>query len=251
MRPRIILACLPFILLLLAPSRADACTCAGPVQPCEAYGQASAVFVGTVTGVKQRERKAAAGGEYEFASLTVKFSVEQAFAGVSGSEVEVSTGRGGGDCGYHFRRGVSYLVYASRAPNNERLFTSICSRTAPALAAAEDLAYLRGLSKLPPGVQISGRVERYGEAPAKGGARRVEGMAGVAVVVEGEGEPRELRTDAEGNYSVTGLRPGGYKVSVRLPGDLFSHHPERRVQINDRGCATAVFYVTDKARAGT
>jgi hypothetical protein len=54
--------------------------------------------------------------------------------------VVLATGAAGGDCGYAFRRGDTYLVYAVGAPDDLR--TSICTRTRPASEAAEDLAAL-------------------------------------------------------------------------------------------------------------
>ena len=63
-------------------------------------------------------------------------------------EIEIVTGNGGGDCGYAFRSGVDYVVYAYK--NSEgRLETGICSRTRPLMDAAEDVAYLRAIAKLP------------------------------------------------------------------------------------------------------
>ncbi len=32
-------------------------------------------------------------------------------------EIVIETGLGGGDCGYDFRRGVDYIVYASKKPD--------------------------------------------------------------------------------------------------------------------------------------
>ena len=56
------------------------------------------------------------------------------------SVVVLRTGEGGGDCGYHFRIGERYLVYALGPV--EALETSICSRTRRARQARADLAAL-------------------------------------------------------------------------------------------------------------
>jgi hypothetical protein len=55
--------------------------------------------------------------------------------------VVVFTGSGGGDCGFPFRRGESYLVYAS-ANTDGWLGTGICGRTAELSRAAADLREL-------------------------------------------------------------------------------------------------------------
>lgn len=81
-----------------SPARACSCFPAGP--PCQAYGSASAVFAGTAVSMR---RPGTAYGERVF-----KFSVDQAYLGVNGTEVEIFTGNGGGDCGYNFTIGERY-----------------------------------------------------------------------------------------------------------------------------------------------
>ncbi|HEX8558482.1 MAG TPA: carboxypeptidase-like regulatory domain-containing protein [Pyrinomonadaceae bacterium] len=242
------LACL--CVLLASAARAEACTCGGPGSPCEELGSAAAVFVGTVTDVATRPRKPFdESGGMDWAPTTVTFAVAEAFHGVSGAEAQVSTGLGGGDCGYGFERGVTYLVYAHRAAKDDaRLYTGICSRTRPLAAAAEDLEFLRSLAGRPAGVTISGRVEGPGGGPGGEGPRGLTGVAGARVTVEGEGERRELLTDARGRYGVSGLAPGRYKVGVRLPDTLTTHQPEREFQVADRGCAVTDFEVAHNGR---
>src|SRR4051794_5673147 len=82
---------------------ANACTCAGTGTPCDSYGSATAVFVGTATAVRESERVKPDPNEIDWAPVTFKFSVEQSYLGVEGTEIEISTGRGGGDCGYSFK----------------------------------------------------------------------------------------------------------------------------------------------------
>jgi hypothetical protein len=60
---------------------------------------------------------------------------------------QVSTGYGGGDCGYLFKPGVDYLIYAHGSPND--LSVVICSRTAELSHAGEDLSYLSTRPGLP------------------------------------------------------------------------------------------------------
>jgi hypothetical protein len=217
-----------------------------PGAPCKAFGGATAVFVGMVTDIKSTPRTAdGRGGERDWSPLTVTFSVSEAFSGVEGAEAQVSTGMGGGDCGYSFVKGVSYIVYAYRmGGGGQRLVTSICTRTRPALGASEDLEYLRGLAGRAHGVNISGQVVRRDDE----GPREKAGVAGLHLIVEGEGARHELVTDAAGRYSVSGLSPGKYKVTLRAPDGLADSQPEREVQVADRGCAVEDFYVFDNGR---
>ena len=55
-------------------------------------------------------------------------------------EIVIETGLGGGDCGYDFRRGSDYIVYASKKPGGG-LSASICTPTRLVENAAEDLKY--------------------------------------------------------------------------------------------------------------
>jgi hypothetical protein len=218
----------------------DACTCARRATPCESYGAAGAVFVGTVTGVRTENRSSK--NEINWRPLAFKFTVEHSYLGVDGTAVEVFTGRGGGDCGLPFRIGERYLVYAYRYEN--KLSTSICSRTTPYNRATEDLAFLGNLSSAPKGATIYGQIIR-------GNLRKKEGPAlspDTIVRIEGEGVRREIRPDAEGRYQIAGLPPGKFKVSVQLSEVFTVSGPGREVTISDRGCASEDFYAQDNGR---
>ena len=245
-------SCLP-VLLVLAAARAEACTCGGPGAPCQAFGSAAAVFVGTVTDIWSQPRKAPARGEeIDWAPRTVSFTVKEAFSGVEGATAQVSTGLGGGDCGYSFVKGTTYLVYAYGTGSGERrrLSTGICTRTQLAFGATEDLEFLRGLARKPGGVTASGRVERQQREPGEGGAPANVGMEGMRVTVAGAGGQQEAVTDAQGRYSLTGLPPGDYEVTLHLPETLTTYEPKRRVTVADRGCSVTNFYLTDNGRVG-
>jgi len=74
--------------------------------------------------------------------IAVTFTVSQSWKGVSSRRVTIVTGRGGGDCGFEFKSGVDYLVYAYE-PGGDGCQTNICTRTKELAHAAEDLAFLR------------------------------------------------------------------------------------------------------------
>lgn len=140
-------------LLTTAPSSADACSCSRPGDPQTELGESSAVFEGTVTSIeggfvpsantglwheiRQRLGMAPAYADY---ARKVHFSVRRSWRGVTTTTATVRTGSGGGDCGYHFDPGTSYVVYAYRT--DPGLATGICSRTSASAHAAEDFAFL-------------------------------------------------------------------------------------------------------------
>src|SRR5215211_7937168 len=110
------------VVFSLASQTAMACSCSSHGTPCEGFGSAAAVFVGTVTAVRENDlgkgmsvserRRKEDSGEIDWSPKAYKFSVEQAYLGVAGAEIEIFTGRGGGDCGYRFQPGTRYIVYA-------------------------------------------------------------------------------------------------------------------------------------------
>jgi len=243
-----LLAC-PVALTVLA-ARAEACSCFAGQPPCAAYGAASAVFVGTATDSRVREPKAKTREEVDWTPVVVKFAVLQPFLGVQGAEVEVATGRGGGDCGYQFRKGETYLVYASRGADGRQLLTGICSRTRPVSDASEDLEFLRGLGARDPGVSVDVKVERSRQSVKTGGSTPTGGLADARLTFEGAGESREVRTDSEGRARLSGLKPGTYKIRLTPPEGLTTYKEEQELTVADRGCAGVFYSVFDDGRVG-
>jgi hypothetical protein len=224
--------------VFLAGQNVEACSCGGSGGPCESYGAAAAVFVGTVVSARENERIKTDRNDVDWTPRAIKFSVEQSYLGVAGTELEVFTGRGGGDCGYEFKIGQRYLVYAQRY--QDKLTTSICTRTKPFSSASDDLAFLGTLSSAAPGISILGQVSR----PDKSEPLSPD----VVITIEGESERREIRPDAEGLFRVSGLRAGKYKMALTLPETLTTWQRERQLTVSDRGCAAVAWYLTDNGR---
>ncbi len=255
MRSKYCLLGIALVTMLVLFDRAQGCTCGGGGTPCLAFGEASAVFVGTVTGVvksaPQTREQARAEKRAEIDWIPprrFKFSVELSFLGVEGTEVEVGTGMGGGDCGYEFEIGQRYLVYAHRSAQSERLSTSICSRTKPYANAAEDLQFLGNLRALAQGVTIYGEVKRQTRSVKTDDPKAVGPVAQASLIIEGASERKEVRTDEQGRYRLSGLPPGKYEVTLSLPDEMTTYQPKREVTVADRGCATVDYYVSDNGR---
>lgn len=249
MRSKVFLSVAALFLMLCASGRALGCSCITPGAPCQAFGSASAVFVGTVTGSGPRQhRQGEKAGDVDWTPVVFRFTVLQPFLGVESAEVEVATGRGGGDCGYSFRKGETYLVYAYGGRDGAPLATGICTRTRPVSAASEDLEFLRGLAGRGPGVSLTITVLRRAQDVKDGGRSPESGMAGAGLVVEGAGERMEVKTDAAGRVQLSGLKPGTYKVRLLLPDELTTYKAEQEVTVADRGCANVFYGVTDNGR---
>ena len=134
-----LLPALAILSLLLVPSAASACSCMPSGPPCQALFQSDVVFVGTVKSIATDEE--AGSDQRLFGRRLVTLSLDRGIRGVKGSTVAVRTGQGGGDCGFDFKEGQTYLVYASRHPDGW-LSAGICSRTRPLSQAADDLAFI-------------------------------------------------------------------------------------------------------------
>src|SRR5215208_2818363 len=124
--------------LVAGENDALACSCMMSGPPCQATWTADAVFVATVVSITPIDH-VSLGAPYQ--SRLVKVNVERAFIGAASGLLEIVTGMGGGDCGYDFKVGVKYLVYAHKS-DTSILTAGICSRTQPLATAQEDLKYL-------------------------------------------------------------------------------------------------------------
>jgi Carboxypeptidase regulatory-like domain len=230
------------LVLTLLSETAFACDCMLSPHPCEAYWQVEAVFIGTAKELSWIEF------EEKLEDLVIKrkqpvfsFSVDQAFRGVNGSQVAVKTGMWEGDCGYGFKIGEHYLVYAYRdGQKKEMLATSICTRTRPISNADEDLEYIQGLSKASPGGWVFGEVFKSNRGP--------EGLLpleGVKITVEGQGKSVTIMTNSDGKFRTSSLPEGSYKVRVSPPEGLSAgrneSENESEVKVADRGCVTVRF----------
>ncbi|MEO6391272.1 MAG: hypothetical protein ABIP75_05425 [Pyrinomonadaceae bacterium] len=227
------------------PSTAQACSCASDDSVRDAFGGASAVFVGEVVGsLEQKTLTDTAGQTTTYDVGEIYFSVQEVFSGVEGrKKVTIHSGTGGGDCGYWFQRNTRYLIYAYGEPN-KRLSTNICTRTRPLDEATDDLTVLRQLPVKGSGVIIAGRVTEAGPRGIDNMSQQTWGLANIPVTItRKQGKPIRLKTDGDGRYEVTGLRPGEYTVAVVLPPQyLQTDFLVKTVKVHDRGSAHNSFY---------
>lgn len=133
MRRVTILAFFVFVCILAGARTAAACSCVPPPPPERAVEQADAVFIGTVIGIEQE------GGEVE-RGYVVRLRVDRHVKGAQRQEVTIRTAGSSAACGYYFREGKQYLVYANAVEGH--LHTTLCSRTARVADAQEDLRAL-------------------------------------------------------------------------------------------------------------
>jgi hypothetical protein len=126
-----------FSLQLFIPSIANACSYgmgAKTYTRDELIDKYDAVFLGKAAGEKGTDT-----------GKVFLFQVQSVWKGVDQTEVLVQTGRGDGDCGYHFQLGKNYLVYATSTKLG--LHTKIYDATARIVPDDANLDFFDDLDK--------------------------------------------------------------------------------------------------------
>ena len=99
---------------------AFACSCTQAPADEVALRRTAMVFTGTATD--------SVGALLGGGSTAYGFEVDRAYKGEVRSDQWIDTGSGGGDCGYEFRVGERYAVFA-HTEDGESFYTSICTNT--------------------------------------------------------------------------------------------------------------------------
>jgi hypothetical protein len=230
------------VMLLVAAAcapPAEACSCVSSGPPCQNFFQSEAVFVGTVTGI--RPLQVDSSDRPTFDRRVVAFKVENGVRGVQGATVEVRTGNGDADCGFNFKTGERYVVYAYKHQDGS-LGTGICSRTRLAADAAEDLAYFGALPATGTGARLYGTVKHWEHDYATQQTVQYGGVADVQVLVRGSSGSFSAMTDTTGSYNISGIRPGSYQVEFLPPAGFSTGGHQSKVEFTDaRACRVADF----------
>jgi hypothetical protein len=224
------------LLVGFLPGLAHACSCY-PLEPrpCELLKNPEAVFAGKVVAIENAPPDPGAKADYRGLSR-YRFSVGENFKGADTPEVDVYSGRGGGDCSYHFKADETYLVYASVGKDGA-LHVSMCSNTQPLGDAGSLLQQLRAARDRRTVASLFGMVRR--EQLNHPGAV-VQGYGGPISNIEirllsAAGKVFITHTDEQGIYAFVDLAPGLYGFDADLPNDTgprddrhigVSHAPE-------------------------
>lgn len=120
------------------PSITSACSCAELPSVGEEFERAKAVFSGKVIDIGEIR------GLKGYTPKSVLFEVTNTWKGVDQSQIIITTGQGSGDCGFDFKEGEEYLVYANESTmyGAKSLVSIICDRTNELSSSQEDLAIL-------------------------------------------------------------------------------------------------------------
>lgn len=119
-------------LVVLVAGMTSACSCTLPEPASEAFDNADAVFVGTVTNIGSPSV-----GSDIWGANSITFEPSRVFKGQSTSELTIQTWKDTAGCGYPFEEGKEYLVYAQHTAQGHEV--SLCSRTTDIESADGDL----------------------------------------------------------------------------------------------------------------
>ncbi len=273
-----------FLMLLMGSfEQVSACSCIQSA-PCQDYDRADVVFVGKVVGSKYQKTVEEYVESLETSlkpkkkSVTydvgeIYFEVTEKFGEANiGSRVTIHSTTGGGDCGYWFERGKTYIVFASREgsetdsgissltfggdikeklkPEPNRLWTTICSGTRSAESSEAVLKYLRNLPKDGSGGMILGRIDEsikdYSEENLR--SKPMPEIQVKAQQTSGDQRAFYGTTDKNGYYEIK-VPPGKYLVtlldSTLYYGELSDNEP---LEIADKKCELKTFYVVNDSR---
>jgi hypothetical protein len=245
-----------FGLLLVIPARyAAACSCESSGPSCQNYFRVDAVFAGTVTSISEvpdPDAPPLRPDELRIPrSVRVEFALSNAFrGGITGATVSVRTAGSGPACGYTFKVGEQYLVYAYRPKDGSGLAVSLCSRTRPLANAAEDLAFFQTLNvSAGTGGTISGKVEHWERDLATGSGKQYPSVRDVLIVARGQANTFEAVTDEQGRYIINRLPPGAYEVAAYPPAQFAQRSFTTKAELPDpRSCFAADFSVSYDGR---
>jgi hypothetical protein len=208
---------LGFVLLHAIPSHA--CSCLLSPTGCDRLTDADAIFLGTATSKQLGENRPVNGAVSSVVPSLVRFSVTEAYNGVTKSEVEVATTEGCCACGYPFQVGHEYLVYAYQQEG--KLTTSICTATQPARTATALIQQLQARKSALLAASVFGEVKRMPQDARVEGKEKEEPLAGIKIRVLGSNGVQFLtESDSGGAYEFQNLPPDTYEVLPLLPSGL-------------------------------
>jgi hypothetical protein len=230
------------VVFVTAPP-ARACSCVGPNPACQAFWTTDAVFDGRVVSIEPTSHDEPLGGRVvQFPEKLVTLEVSQTWKGASPGRVQIVTASTGAACGFDFKIGVRYLVFAHQRSMDGRLGVSLCSNTHAFDGAGDLTESLDSLSRPATGGRVFGTVKLYERLKSSGMTER---PFEAAIRLTGNGVQTAMRS-VGGRYEFRGLPLGSYDVTASVPeGYAMYGGASRTLEILDvRGCAETDFGVT-------
>lgn len=233
------------LFVLFVQHTAYACLCFTS-SPCEAVGNAEAVFIAEAIHERRAERELPDAKDMTktvIRSATVStLQISHVFFGIDSARVDLWNNNT--SCAYPFEVGKTYLVFAYRAVDG-KWSASNCSHTRLLESANEDLAYLRSMRK-GAGSALEGSVTQVSYDLA---LRRTDsGLGNVSVFLVSPTNKYRAVTDARGNFELRNMVGGEYRVHTEPATNQNTlsewggpPRPEWTIKIPEQGCQTVQF----------
>lgn len=228
--PRHLVTILLGLALFVAPRDVHACSCMASGPPCQDFYKVAAVFIGTVRTITVQPRV-----PEDMDNVRVELEDVIAVRGVDAPAQTVMTSvADGGSCGYAFKPGERYVVYAYRAKGGGPLRTSICSRTRPIAEAADDLRFFELLSAGVTRSRVFGTITHTEPGTMRRDPQHHGAVANVRVSLRNEGGSYETATDAAGVYEFADLPPATYQLTIEPPPEFATDdRPYQSITLTD------------------
>lgn len=227
---RFVASCVVVLALLSVARDAEACSCLPP--SCGNQASYTAVFEATVDALVPPPARP--DGMWSSADLmTVRLRDLRTVRG--DARDEVVTPQDDASCGYPFKAGTRYLIFARRSSDDGRLIVVLCGLTRPVGEAAGLMRYLESLSAPSKGGRVWGRVA----VPTASG---MVPLASARVALSGAYSTETL-TGATGEFELTELPPGSYSVTVTAPDRPELSFPTQEARLDEAyACSEMMFW---------
>ncbi len=213
-----------FLLVPFMAIAAQACTCsqAAPGK-CPGLQEGDVVFAGTVTAIEDISYVApktdSSGPPVDIIASRLTryhFHIDEKFAGPDGAEMDIFSGGDDGDCGYRFKQGEQYVVFAQQEAEG-RLFATICSGTRPVSEARALIPQLRAMRDGTRVASVFG-VLRSADPPFLAPPDDPDDpLPNISLKLRSRYDRFEAGTDASGIYSFYDVHAGEYRFTANLP----------------------------------
>jgi len=173
----------------------------------------------------------------------ISFVIEEAFVGIEGKNVTLTSFADASRCGYRFRKGSRYLVDANYGASGSapHLTVSSCGMTATAEDSMEEIRFLKTAKHNPHGGILFGTVKQYVEGSTFVSPNN-KPVTGASVILIAEpnallrAKKRETAVDSTGWYEFVDLPEGIYTSTVQVP-EGFSGVLQHTAELRRDGCA--------------
>ena len=212
-------------------------------------------FVGTVINIENPPNEEVVADQSGLSRY--RFRIDENISGFEEKEVDIYSGRGGGDCSYHFRMGESYFVtpykgtaalMAIYGTDQGRLMAGICTATQPISSATALLKELRARKR--GGAAVVG-VLRTEPGPDDFNHR----IPDATVELQTANTTLSTQTETDGFYQFYGVPAGTYQFAVKVPAD-FQISAEKAaalpsITVTDRPCYAKDIYIAQPVPASS